>query len=92
MYDTIRDAVLTCAQKPTRVSLTYRTEPTTEKYKKTGMLSSIGKQSRGIRGVSPEEKEGYGGKRLQKMKVLSMLLLLLLLLLATEPRVECTCS
>jgi len=54
------------------------------------MLSSIGKQSRGIRGVSPEEKEGYGGKRLQKMKVLS-LLLLLLLLLATEPRVECTC-
>jgi len=90
MYDTIRDAVLTCAQKPTRVSLTYRTEPTTEKYKKTDMLRSIGKQSRGIRGVSPEEeKEGYGGKRLQKMKVLS--LLLLLLLLATEPRVECTC-
>ena len=56
------------------------------------MLSSIGKQSRGIRGVSPEEKEGYGGKRLQKMKVLNLLLLLLLLLLlATEPRVECTC-
>jgi len=31
------------------------------------MLRSIGKQSGGIRGVSPEEeKEGYGGKDLQK--------------------------
>jgi len=28
-YDTIRDAILTCARKPTRVSLIYRTEPTT---------------------------------------------------------------
>jgi len=25
-YDTIRDAILTCARKPTRVSLIYRTE------------------------------------------------------------------
>jgi len=32
-YDTIRDAILTCAPKPTRVSLIYRTEPTTEKWK-----------------------------------------------------------
>ena len=30
-YDTIRDAILTCARKPTWVSLIYRTEPTTEK-------------------------------------------------------------
>ena len=30
-YDTIRDAILTCARKPTRVSLIYRTEPTTKK-------------------------------------------------------------
>ena len=32
-YDTIRDAILTCARKPTRVSLIYRTEPTTKKCK-----------------------------------------------------------
>ena len=32
-YDTIRDAVLTCARKPTWVSLIYRTEPTTKKCK-----------------------------------------------------------
>jgi len=44
-YDTTRDAILTCARKPTRVSLTYRTETTiknckTEKLKskKTDML------------------------------------------------------
>ena len=41
-YDTIRDAILTCARKPTRVSLIYRTEPTTKKWKtekvKTDML------------------------------------------------------
>ena len=30
-YDTIRDAILTCARKPTWVSLIYRTEPTTKK-------------------------------------------------------------
>ena len=30
-YDTIRDTILTCARKPTYVSLIYRTEPTTKK-------------------------------------------------------------
>jgi len=30
-YDTIRGAILTCARKPTRVGLVYRTEPTTNK-------------------------------------------------------------
>jgi len=30
-YDTIRDAILTCAQNLTQVSLIYRTEPKTEK-------------------------------------------------------------
>jgi len=30
-YDTIRDAILTCARKPTKVSLIYRTGPTTKK-------------------------------------------------------------
>ena len=34
-YDTIRDASLTCARKPTWVGSTYRTEPTTKKCKKT---------------------------------------------------------
>jgi len=35
------------------------------------MLRSIGKQSGGIRGVSPEaENVGYGEKDLQKRKVL----------------------
>jgi len=36
-YDTTRDAILTCARKLTRVSLVYRTEPTTKsgKQKKT---------------------------------------------------------
>jgi len=33
LCSTIRDAILTCAQKPTRVSLIYRTEMTTEKCK-----------------------------------------------------------
>ena len=32
-YDTIRDAILTCARKPTRVSLINRTETTTKKCK-----------------------------------------------------------
>jgi len=33
-YYTTRDAVLTCNQKLTRVSLIYRTEPTTKKWGK----------------------------------------------------------
>jgi len=33
LYDTIRDAILTCARKPTRVGLIYRTEPTTKNCK-----------------------------------------------------------
>jgi len=51
-HDTIRDAILTCAQKLTYVSLICRTEPTTKKWEKgkklkgkTYMLRSIGKQS-----------------------------------------------
>ena len=32
-YDTIRDAVLTCARKPTWVSLIYRTETTNKKWR-----------------------------------------------------------
>jgi len=33
LCDTIRDAILTCARKPTWVSLIYRTKPTTKKCK-----------------------------------------------------------
>jgi len=32
-YDTIRDVILTCARKPTWISLIYRTQPTTKKCK-----------------------------------------------------------
>ena len=40
-YDTIRDAILTCARKPTWVGLIYRTEmPTTTKNCKTEKLKS----------------------------------------------------
>jgi len=47
---TIQDAILTCARKPTRVGLIYRTETTTEKCKKTqkvktDMLRSNSKES-----------------------------------------------
>jgi len=76
--DTIRDAILTCAQKLTRVSLIYRTEPTTKKWKtekvnsKNGYAQKYRQTVHGIGGVSPEEKEGYGGKDLQKRKVLSL--------------------
>jgi len=33
-YDTIRDAILTCAQKLAEVSLIYRMEPKTKKWEK----------------------------------------------------------
>ena len=42
LYDTIRDAILTCAQKPTWVSLIYRTEPTTKKCKTEKVKSNDG--------------------------------------------------
>jgi len=38
-YDTIRDAILTCARKPTRVSLIYRTETTTKSLKQKKIKS-----------------------------------------------------
>jgi len=63
LYDTILDAILTCAQKLTQVSLSYRTEPTTKKRGKcwkgnADMLRSIGRQS--------WKKEGSGWTDLQK--------------------------
>jgi len=56
----IRDAILTCAQKPAWVSLIYRTETKTKKCKtekvKTDMLRSNSK-SLGNPVVSPEEEK-----------------------------------
>ena len=41
--DTIRDAILTCARKPTWVSLIYRTEPTTKKCKNRKLHTLMGR-------------------------------------------------
>jgi len=41
-YDTIWDAILMCARKPTWVSLIYRTETTTKKYKNKKLKSKNG--------------------------------------------------
>ena len=75
-YDTIRDAILTCAQKLTWVSLIYRTESTTKKENRKKLLSKkricseVTVKIWSIHVVSPEEeKEGCGGKELQKRKV-----------------------
>ena len=38
-YDTIRDAILTCARKPTQVGLIYRTETTTKNCKREKLKS-----------------------------------------------------
>ena len=82
-YDTIRyytRCYLTCNQKLTRVTLIHRTEPTTKSGKTENNWKVINRHAQkyrltvwGIRGVSPEEEnEGYGGKDLQKRKVLSL--------------------
>ena len=74
-YSTIRDAILMCARKLTWVSLIYRMEPYTEKWKqnitkeqKTDMLRSIGTQS----GESVESvlthTHGRGQKSVQKLE------------------------
>jgi len=59
---TIRDAILTCAQKPTRVSLIYHTEPTTEKWN-TEKLKS--KKKRICSEVSVNSPGNHVEKRLQ---------------------------
>ena len=63
-YDTIRDAILTCARKPTWVSLIYRKETTTRNYCKTekklksnNRYARSNSKSLGNHVVSPEEKE-----------------------------------
>ena len=63
-YDTIRDAILTCARKPTWVSFIYRTEPTTKKCKnrktkrRKQICPEIAVNSLGIHVVNPEEEKG----------------------------------
>ena len=41
-HDTIREASLTCARKLTQVSLIYRTEPKTKKWKKEELKRNNG--------------------------------------------------
>ena len=64
-YDTIReirDAILTCARKPTKVSLIYHTETTTENCKTEKLKSKnryvrSNSKSLGNRVVDPEEEK-----------------------------------
>jgi len=79
-YDTIRydirDVILTCARKPTRVSLIYRTETTTKNCK-TVKLKSKNRCARSNKSgescsQSRRSKNGCSGKDLQKRKVLSL--------------------
>ena len=53
-YDTIRDAVLTCAQNPTRVSLIYSTETRTKNWKTEKL-----KSKKRVRWEGFAEKEGF---------------------------------
>jgi len=70
----IRDADLMCAQKLTCISLIYRTEPTTKKWKngktkvkKTDMLRSIGKQSgESVESVLEKKRKAMVGRICRK--------------------------
>ena len=62
IYDTIRDAILTCARNPTWVSLIYRTETTTkngktEKLKSKNGYATSNSKSLENHVVSPEEEK-----------------------------------
>ena len=80
LYDTIRDAVLTCDRQPTRVSLIYRTEPTAKKCKnrktksRKHICSEITVNSLGnpCSETWRRKRKGCSGKDLQKRKVLSL--------------------
>jgi len=72
-YDTIRDAILTCARKPTWIGLIYRTETTTkncktEKLKSKSRYVRSNSKSLGNHAVRSEKKKkkGCSGKDLQK--------------------------
>ena len=73
-YDTIRDAISTCYQKLTRVSLIYRTEPTTKKWKtekrKKRILRSVNKQSgESVESVLKEKRKPTVGRICRKRKL-----------------------
>jgi len=60
VHDTIREAVLTCAQKLTQLNLLHGTKKSGKEKKvkpMADMLRSIGITVRGIREVSPEEEK-----------------------------------
>jgi len=75
LYDTIRDAILTCARNPTWVSLIYRTESTTKKCKteklkskKNRICSEVKWTVWGIHAIqSWRRKEGHGVRSSKKM-------------------------
>jgi len=79
-YDTIRDAILTCARKLTRVILIYRTEPTIKKCKnrktkrRKHICSEITVNSLGNPCSESRRRKwkGCSGKDLQKRKGLSL--------------------
>jgi len=79
-YNTIRDAILTCARKPTWVSVICRTEPTTKKCKnrktksRKQIWSEITLNSLGnpCSESWKRKRKGCSGKDLQKTKVLSL--------------------
>ena len=70
-YDTIRDAVLKCAQKPTQVTLIYRTEPTTKKWKTAKLKSKktdvLSKQSgKSVESVQEKKRKAAVGRICRK--------------------------
>jgi len=77
VYDTLRDAALTCAQKPAK-STARNQQLKSGKKERLKVNNGCPQMYRWtvweIRGVSPgkKEKEGYGEKDLQTRKVLSM--------------------
>ena len=75
-YASLRDANLTCNLKLTRVSLIYRTEPATKKWKKLKrkkrVCSEVSVNSPWNSWSPEDEKEDYGGEDLQRRNVLSL--------------------
>ena len=67
----IRDTILTYAQKLTQVSLIYRTEPKTKKWR-TKKTKKTDMPRESVESVLEQKEESYDGKDLQKGKVLSL--------------------
>jgi len=60
---TIRDAIVTCAQKLTRVSLIYHTEPTTKKWKNRKTKKVKNRYAQKRRKKSPANPWNQSGRR-----------------------------